>query len=429
MRTMKSRKIYRYIKCIWKSVELIVLSACVGTILLCVVSQIPQAAIFENTRTSVRLLCSEGIGSDVLSIKGSTLDIYTDGLMINMAYTSAGSLKGTLLASTMQGETEDALAPIHEYLEGASDEKETWNYTRYWHGYQIFLKPLLVIMSLTKIRALNMVLQLSLVFLVLYLCLRERNNASGLNLAIPFAVFWVTMSPIAIASSIQFYSVFYPTLFAVIVLLLQKNNSFYKTWYIFLFTGILVGYFDLLTFPLVSLAVPLIFFFCHENGVCKRFFRQIGECISFSISWCMGYAGMLVLRWAIASAVSGTNVFREGMNQILYRTAHEYSGTEYSLLSTIKTNLADACNPLTFFAVCAGLVVVAVNFKKRVKKLNIPLMIILLVVSAYPFVWFFVVMQHSNMHHWMTYRNLCITIYGIMSLLYTNFRCGIESEL
>jgi len=415
-----------FIKCIGKSVLMIILSALVGTALLCIVSLIPKEAIYENTKASVRLMCSEGFGTDILDVEGSALDIYTDSLMINIAYTSAGSLKGTLLASALEGETENALIPIHEQLEGVSDNNKTWNYTRYWHGYLVILKPLLYLNSLTKIRAFNLVFQIALLMAVMILCFLTKRN--GINLVIPFAVLWVSMSPVAVASSLQYYSVVYPTLFALIILLCMREKTFYKLWYVFLFVGIFIGFFDLLTFPLVSLAVPLIFYFSIDNSQSNRLAYRLWECVAFSASWCMGYAGMLVMRWTVASIVSGKNIFSEGIHQIMYRTSHAYSGVEYTLLSTTKVNAAIVCNPLTIFAVAFALLFLLVNIKKMKRKADIPSIIVLLVICFYPLVWYFVVMQHSNMHQWMTYRNLCITIYGVMSILYAKLQFDSAAE-
>ena len=394
-------------------------SSVVGIILLVVVALIPQKVLFTNARNSTRILCDEGIGSDVFGLRGSYLDIFTDGLMLNTAYYSAGNVKDTLLGVRISGDTEDPLLPLHYYFEGSTDEIRTTVYTRYWNGYLVYLRPLLCLGNIITIRAFNMVLQISLVMLVLFLLVNKGERKRN-SLAVPFIVMWLSLSPVAIWSSLQYYSVFYPTILAMIAILLFKNTSFYKVWYVFLVTGILIGYLDLLTYPIVSLGVPLILYLSLDYNSKKTLFKRIIECVSFSISWCLGYSGMLITRWLVASIVSGNNIFQEGINQILYRTSHEYLGVKYTWFGTIKENVSDLSNQLVVFAITFGIIIFFANIKKCRKRISVPAIVVLLLVCLYPFLWYLVVMQHSNMHHFMTYRNLCVTIYGIISLLYVH---------
>lgn len=406
-------------KLIGKSIITIIISAFVGVVLLVIISYIPQSAIYQNTKDSMYLLSAEGLGADILSLRGSSLDIFTDSLMLNTAFESAGNLHETMMATRLvDGDDDLSLVTLQKYFEEGGEGLGTAEYARYWHGYLIFLRPLLCIGSLISIRALNMLIQFSLVALALVLLLGK--GKAKASLAVPFFVMWMTLSPVALTASLQYYSAFYSMMFAVIALLLLKDLSFKKIWYVFLMTGILIGYFDLLTYPLVSLGVPLILFFSLDYESKKKVSTRLWECVAFSIAWCVGNMGMLVCRWVITSIVSGHNVFKEGIDRVIFRTMHKYADTSYSFMGTLKLNMLDMLNQLAVFAVGLGLLIFVLNITKIRRNVNFAGLIALLLVTAYPLIWYFVVMQHSNLHHWMTYRNLSVAIYGIMSLLYVH---------
>ena len=113
-------------------------------------------------------------------------------------------------------------------------------------------------------------------------------------------------------------------------------------------------------------------------------------------------------------------MIKDGVGSIVYRTMREYSGTAYTFMGTLKRNMGDMLNQLAVFAVGLGLLIFVISITKIRRNINIAAIIALLVVTAYPLVWYFVVMQHSNLHHWFTYRNFSVAIYGIMSLLYVH---------
>lgn len=415
---MNSLQALKLLKCILKSLLILSLSTVIGTILLVLVGLIPRRAIYENTKASVYTLYNEGFEYSVMGIRGDMLDVYTDGLMLNIAYYTAGDIKSTVLATMLGDGMDEPLTPIREYLEG-KDVEDTRNYSRYWHGYLIFLKPLLCFGSIISIRVLNLVLQFASIFTVLYL-LFTRNNGKNRYLSVPFVTLWLCMSPVALFSSPQYYSVFYSMIISVILLLTVKERSFEKLWNIFLITGILIGYLDLLTYPVLSLGVPMILYLSLDYDVKKSAWKRIAEIVAYSASWCLGYGGMFVFRWGISSAFGGYNFFHDGMKAVLYRTSREHAGIEYSYWDTLKLNFSDLSNQLVIISVLAAIVVYVISIKRIRRKVNLQTIIALLFVCTYPFIWFFVLTQHSHMHHWMTYRGLIITLYGLLSIVYVH---------
>ena len=65
----------------------------------------------------------------------------------------------------------------------------------------------------------------------------------------------------------------------------------------FLIVGILTSYFDFLTYPVVTLGIPLCCYFLLESD---RLWNNIKRLTGFSVSWAIGYAGMCAAKWVIA---------------------------------------------------------------------------------------------------------------------------------
>ncbi len=398
----------------------IIFCGLVGMIALVIVSYIPQKTIYEHTKESVDRLTWECMDSTMFynRIKGGNLDYFTDFLIINTCFYSAGKVKETVLGTRITGETLEYVNPICAYFNGDKDLLSEENYERYWHEYIIFLRPALILFNLKNIRIICSFINLILTMLVVFL-LFKRKEKKSVNLIIPFLAFVICLSPVAISFSLQYYPVFYATIFSIIIILLQNDNSFYRIWYIFLFDGMFVGLFDLLTYPLVSLGVPLIMFFVLNCDEENKLIKQIVNCVMYSASWAIGYAGIYLFRWISSSYISGNNIIQNAFDRLIYRSSHEYLEEHYTLYNTIKLNFAEQCNLMTIVAVAVSIAIFLIMVPFFYSKVNKITIITIILICLYPILWYFALMQHSNTHFWMTYRNMSITIFGMLALLFS----------
>ncbi len=417
---MQGKSIIRdSIKYFIRSICIIAISALVCTFLMLLCSFIPQRAMENNAKESVEQLERFIYWNNIVGIKGNGLDIFTDSLIVDTAVFSSGNFKSTIMGERANNSDWDSGAALIDYLNNKTDI-EKFEYARYWHGYLIFLRPLLCLKSILSIYSANLVFQLSLVVFSVYLFCKKKRT----ELIIPFFVFWISLSPVSLIFSLQYSSVFYVTIIAIIMLLVMKKD-FYSCWLIFLCSGIAVCFFDLLTYPLVSLGAPLLFFFALDSEAEKKIGLRVLECISYSISWFMGYVGMYICKWAISSAVGHKNIFGEAIGQVLFRTSHSYNEINYDWVTTMKININQLVNqPVLVASVISFFLFFILMSKNRKYKKNnkCSSFIAILIVSLYPCVWYYAVMNHSNIHYFFTYRVLSISLLGGMLALWLNMR-------
>src|SRR5574344_2119485 len=159
-------------------IYLVLILICFGSLFL--TSLIPSSSIKENVSQSAELLKTE-TNRKIVSIRDRKymLDNFTDALMINTAF-SIDSTKpvnsfmlarknyipnitqveyrdaGDELKSASKYETLDQVGELCDTVN--SDITESFEYARYWHGYLIFLRPLLLIFDILQIRIILIVL-------------------------------------------------------------------------------------------------------------------------------------------------------------------------------------------------------------------------------------------------------------------------------
>jgi hypothetical protein len=402
-----------------KEIIIIVICAFLGVAALAVTYFIPQWKMRENVIESSIILYHEGLGAHIWeSIEETMLDGYTDGLLLNVSYTETDDgLRDILLDTRVRVDGRNPMDSLYEMIALNNENYIVKNYGRYWHGYQIILRPLLCFFTYADIRQINMIVQLALVFFLV--CFLERKGGEDRKLILPFLGMYIFLSPISLFSSLQFSPCFYIMLLTLIALVtLKKYLDDEKRIYIFLLAGILTAYFDLLTYPLITLGVPLIAYLCTDRECILSVKRCIKAVISYSITWGIGYVGMWAMKWIIASVFTDENVIADAMEQFLFRTGH--FSKKYTYLTTLKLNLG-VCNKtvlaLVFLCMLLCLIVLKIRNHSRVDKRMLPGMGVAFCVTTYPYIWYFFTENHSSCHSYFTWRELGISVFGILLLL------------
>ena len=402
-------------------------SVIVGCGLLVMAYLIPQEAIYDNTRESINVLYTEWSRNEScqqwMGIKGTIVDYFTDGLIINTAYIEEGNiLENVLLANHIAHEVERSpLTALYSYLFEEDQVYSVASYAVYWHGYQTILRPLLMIMSVSSIRFLNMAVQISLVILLLGMLIRKQKE----RLAVPFLVMWLSLIPNILFVCFQYSSAFYATIFTslLVAFLWQKEKDeklFIKLCLAFESGGIILAYFDILTYPLVALGVPLILFLSMDAD-CKAGIIERGrQIVALSASWIVGYVGMWFGKWAMATLFTEENILQNAWEKLVFRSSHEYGDAQFSLRGTIAVNLSFMSNGIFVILFAGAVLLFFICCMRYHVRVNIPVLLSIGIVSLYPFVWYFFTMNHSNLHAVYTWRELVISVYGAMSILYVN---------
>lgn len=396
----------------------IVGASVLGTVLLIGAYSLPIASIDNHVRSSAKILENEGTYPSLFSWCTSTLDNFTDAIMLTIASDNKADSTINKAMLIYQGGISGYGTPCEQlvahYINGIEYDT-AGTYARYWHGYLVLLKPLLEFMDYGSIRILNAIVQLLLVLFVSYLLIWQKKK----GYVIPYLLSYLLLMPIALAKSLQYSTCFYILTFAMITILLLFRNKEEsgRIWLIFLNIGIATSFFDLLTYPIATFGVPaVLFLFMHPNHALER---RLSNLLNSLLCWGIGYAGMWSLKWVIASLITGNNVIQNGLNTLLVRTSNRsMDGSEsYSLLGCEGMNVVHfLMTPFTLLvAVFTIIMVIRISqnhflISSEVSKQLMPYIIVALM----PFLWYAFALNHSYGHAGFTNKACVVSVFAIL---------------
>lgn len=393
----------------------IAVSCLVGYLLLVMVYCIPTENMEKHVKESVPVFLKEGDYPKITGSATSQLDNFTDALMLLTAsYPVCGEgggknvWKSALDATRYDVSGESPLTALIAYYDG--NKIESLDYQHYWHGYLLFLKPLLYVFNYTQIRYIVMVFQFCLFSLLM-------TKISGIRkeFIVPTLIMWLFLNPIATMCSLQFNSVLILTFVSMILIIQFREywqGDFYKMKIFFLLVGVLTSYFDLLTYPLVTLGVPITLWVAISFNNDK-----IRSVFGGSAFWIIGYGGMWAGKWFLASLVTEDAVIEKAMERIIVRTSSIAFDKNITYGSVLKNELKLAWNYLFVIAI-----VIMIYFVLEIISGTIWGCLreaaIYVIIGIYPFIWFFISKNHSYVHWWFAYRELVITVYALLIMIF-----------
>lgn len=376
-----------------------------GILLLMAVYRIPVSKMADNYAASLESIESrEGWHQYIAGYDMSVLDNNTEFLMLKAAATPMPStgenyIQKVLRCYTYNSQWNHGLAFAQGEYNGQSFTCDS--YERYWHGYLVLLKPLLVLFTYQDLVCLNMALQPVLMFFLLK-TLQKREMG---YLQVPFLIFWVVGMQLIVMLSLDYSVCFYIYMFSVL-LLLRFPRLRERCGLFFLGIGMLTSYMDLLTWPLVTLAVPLMVLLQYEGGIVER----IKRIVAVSCAWGTGYAVQWAFKWLEATLFLSDNVIADAVESLLFRSALGEETLAWGRV--VRKNLSVFCNiPCLFLGGAALLLTVVFLYRNR-GKMQFGGMVPCFVIGIFPFLWYLVTKNHAYEHYWMTWRNLSITVFA-----------------
>ena len=175
---------------------------------------VPGAPVRRNIARSVPLLQQEGLYPEYFGFKLYQMDNYTDTIML---FEAAAADETDPLTAMMRSTTynvdnfESMQDDLAEYLEAREAEGsvpqdlEAFSYARYWHGYLIWLRPLLAFLTYGQVR----LVQYVVLFVLLALVLARLWKQAGWRPALWFAVSQLAVSVFFVPRQVQFFTTFF----------------------------------------------------------------------------------------------------------------------------------------------------------------------------------------------------------------------------
>ena len=291
-------------------------------------------------------------------------------------------------------------------------------YPRYWNGYLLTLRPVLSQFTWQQIRYINMFLLITAFCFCFSGIHRELSWVTALGFAVSVNMCFLVL----VGESLQYSSVFL-ILFAEMLLILYVPalRSREKTIVLFFASGMIVNFFDLLTAPLLTLGIPLILTVCLNEKNCAEedLSGTLRTIICLSASWGIGYALCWAAKWTIGTIILHENVFSDAMTTAKFRVeGNEAYPMDRALMfrQNFETYFfAKGHKPFLLIAltllILTGLLIR--SHKRGWQKSVLPM----LVIALFPYAWYFVFANHSQLHYFYTYRIQAITLFAVFAAI------------
>lgn len=349
--------------------------------------------ILKNVQESIIVINDEGQYPAIGNFGGWVLDNNTDAIML-------------CEAANMYSQSPWQDAMLNKYdLEIYQDtfsinltkeigSENSFVYGRYWHGYIMTLRPLLIFFNYSYIRIIGAsALLISLFFSFLGIM---KQCTKGIAL-IYLGVMLVAICP-PVFISLQYTTCFILTFIFITILTLfpALATNKHRVRIYFFVIGMVTVFFDFLTVPIITLCFPLtIYCLMQRDFICLR------NVLILILFWLLGYGGLWMTKWLLATLITGQNFFTDAFNSIFIRTY----GEEITL--TYSKGIGIIYYIVLFSYTC-------LIWKYRYKKPFLYKYFYFLIISLLPGVWLMVLRGHTLHHFWFTYRTFYASFFALI---------------
>lgn len=391
------------------------------TLLIIAVFAIPTRLVRANVAESAVQVEEEGLWYKPMGFYLFQIDNMTDCLMmqINAYADSSKPVTAAMMAQNAKAYgagdnrvynnmAETTLAVAEK---GAEAFPQKYTYARYWHGYDVVLRPLLCAFDYNQIRVLNYVC-LSLLFAAVVFLLAKR---LGNTYALTFAAAMIASNAMIVPMAMQFSTCFYIALGGMALFLLYPRmaRDEGRAAVAFFTIGGLTSYMDFLTTPPLTLGLPLVTMLAVAGGG-RKTLCAAKQCAA----WLAGYASLWASKWVMAWLLTGYDIRTEVIENAARRVGGTivFGGVEMPIgtfLGIVYDKITAVINPI--FILAAALAVAAaaaaylVSQRRRFKSDGW-----LLAIALVPLLWFAVMKNHSLQHIFFTWRDWILTLWCLM---------------
>lgn len=387
------------------------------------VAKLPKSLVQKNISESAEYLCEKSVFWNVFeAVDSSRIDRYADAILlaISYQYDDTYPMESVMWSSYYYTKYQNE----NENLRDAVTQGYTANhqYLRYWHGSNAILRPLLVVFNIQEIYILHGILLIVLLGILLKILLRNQAIAPCVGLVLGF----VATSAWFVPLSLEYTWTYLLMLIASIIgIKLVLGDKYEHLDVLFLISGMLTNYMDFLTTETLTLLVPLLLILWmqrhrHVWTTWKKFF-----CFAFKsvVLWGIGYIGMWVMKWILASIVLKQNVMPYVSGHIEERIGGSLGISLWSYLTGAVTRNIRSLFPFEYGLIgrIAGIsVLMCMAYIAYVyHKHSICWKMVLLygMLACIPYIRYLVLHNHSYTHYFFTYRAQVAVVLALIFIL------------
>lgn len=407
-----------------------------GTFALCfgllfLVCFIPQQAIYEGSKKSAEYFReNEAFPLAFGDMMNSRMDNYADSELLNVIYNMDEENRLKSIIGNPYYRI-DGNAAADNFMASVNGEKPNNEYSRYWHGSAVLVRPLLVFTSIEGVRGVlfGLLLMLNGVLTVLLLKRKMIKPMILYLVALVLVQVWMT------AFSLEYIMTFLVMTALTIGMVMVKDDET-KVTCLFLAGGILTAFMDFLTAETLSFTIPyLMLVLCRkEEGSIKSLKEEFLSFVKFGCCFLGAYALMFAIKWGLVYGVIGNTAFKNAMDSAAIRidgmvtTDGTAEGTVIS--SGARTFLGLVRNLACLFPFGSNISVMTVTiativlffllvgafYMLRKQKVDFCFVCMTVLVAIVPYARYIVLSSHSYIHYFFTYRAQMAMILGVMAI-------------
>ena len=389
-------------------------------IFLLLSSKVGKESIQEKFEESASYLCEDIVFPYMEEgIKPSCIDRYADSILLNIAYNfeSGKSLESVMWASyyftLVQNENNNLSDAV---LKGKEKNKQ---YLRYWHGSAAVVRLLHTFLNIKGIYIFHAFLIAALLGVLLYLLIRHGYMAEAVIVMLSLIIVSIWYVPFSLEYTWAFLCMFCTSI-AAVMLALRGREKYLGI--VFLVAGMVTNYLDFLTTETLTFTVPLILVLSLQRKKAYGSFKQgVIFIAKNTVIWGIGYIGMWVSKWLIASVVLGENVMPYITEHIEERVGGDIGAASFIEYLWLAVYRNVACLfPMDYgvggviIAAIVLLVIIYFCYVHRKKKMVWNYILLMSVLGLVPIVRFLILRNHSALHHFFTFRAMMATVMAFL---------------
>lgn len=438
---------------IYIGVFLISLTVMLGFLVLS--AKVTKESVQENFEESAELVCENDVFFYVEEdVNPSCIDRYADSILLNIAYNFEpdNALESVMWASFYSDPRKDENITFSETVnEGKEKNKQ---YLRYWHGSAGVIRILHTFLNLGQIYVVHGVILITLLGVLIFLLIRSKCILEAVALGLSMVAVSIWYVPF----SLEYTWVFICMLsFSIATVVLVRKNKEKYLGVLFMLSGMVTIFLDFLTTETLTFTIPMLLILVlrkheYQKGVLLKESRarndidkgnvsgkkseiesdnKLGKregvwngikgILKYLVPWGIGYIGMWVSKWIVASAVLGENAMpyvTEHIEERIGGSIGSVSFFEYLWLA-VSRNIKELF-PLDYGvggAIIIGIIVLVIAyfcFVYKRKKVEWEYIVLLLIIGVVPIVRFMILRNHSTLHYFFVHRALAGTVFAIL---------------
>lgn len=394
--------------------------------LLVLTSIIPNEKIYEGLMESADYYGN----TEAFSFENSgrlcnVADNYADAILLNILWNidSSHPVYSSLDTKYYSGEELGVNYGLYAALNGVAPDTD---YSRYWHGSVIFIRPLMAFMSARGVKAVGLAAVIILAAVCCGILVKKRQCFAAAALAVSLCCVHVWN----VGMSLEYIPMFIVTMaMCILYVLLEKKGDIYVT-VLSVIGGAAAAFFDFLTAETLSILLPLLLVVIIRYSDDRLEENGLPLVIKSGCCWGAAYLMTFIVKWAAASAVTGENKFVSAIHSAEVRIDGE---TDMSLPMQIIS--APLANLSTLFGgdvrvdggrIALGLILTVLISgsiclllgSKKPPKADITIAVLGLV----PYLRYIVLSNHSYLHEYFTYRAQAATVMALCALVWLCIR-------